>query len=437
MKNKSFLTRTLALLLVLLMCLPMAVACDDGSEKDPVDSTAANDETTASAEETTASDEETTAGEEETTEEDDSDKVPLRVMSFNVQASVTVAERYEAVKYHIQSYAPDLLGMQEDMGTSWADENNFKLEGYTVFGNCDTIKGVSSERAGIYVKDGLTVKEGASFVVAPEGQNRCITYDHIKKGGRFEISDELMSQLKALSNYKGAPEKIAVSDALLNGKVYTSASGSTSGFIQGRRATYVVVEKEGQTVIYINTHLMNRSQNGKYADSKANVASNNRYVLVQTLRNIERILCFEFIQDKVNELKKTYPDAAVILTADFNDTRTGVLRDFCNVDGDGVWDYITKAGYQDTGLAAKTNGGNLTSTWNSYFSATKQDKTVTIKTQIGNTTGKDGRIDFCFVSPGIKVSHYETGAPYAKAGENGREYYLSDHLSLIVDLKLG
>ena len=136
MKNKSLLTRTLALLLVLLMCLPMAVACDDESEKDPVDSTAANDETTASAEETTA-------GEEETTEEDDSDKVPLRVMSFNVQASVTVAERYETVKYHIQSYAPDLLGMQEDLGDSWADENNFKLEGYTVFGNCDTIKPLS------------------------------------------------------------------------------------------------------------------------------------------------------------------------------------------------------------------------------------------------------------------------------------------------------
>lgn len=430
MKNKGFLTKAIALILVLLMCLPMAVACDSESEKDPVDSTASNNETTASAEETTA-------GEEETTEEDDSDKVPLRVMSFNVQGTVTVSERYEAVKYHIQSYAPDLLGLQEDVPTTWADENNFKLEGYTLYGNCDTIKGISSERAGIYVKDGITVKEGGSFVIAPEGKNRCISYDHVKKGGRFALSDELFNQLKALSSFQGAVDKLAIEDALLNGKVYRDAKGTTSGLIQGRRATYVVAEKEGQTVIYVNTHLMNRSQNGKYADSKANVASNNRYVLVQTIRNIERILCFEFIQDKVNELKKTYPNAEVILTADFNDTKTGVLRDYCNIDSDGVWDYITKAGYQDTGLAAKTNGGNLTSTWNTYFSESQQDKTVAIKTPIGNTTGKDGRIDFCFVSPGIKVSHYQTGASYDKAGENGREYYLSDHLSLIVDLKLG
>lgn len=433
MKNKCFLTKALAFILVLLMCLPMVVACDD-TGKDPVDSTAANDETTAPAEETTAGEEET--AEEEITEEDDSDKVPLRVMSFNVQGTVTVAERYEAVKYHIQSYAPDLLGLQEDVPTTWADEKNFKLEGYTLYGNCDTIKGISSERAGIYVKDGLTVKEGASFVVAPEGKNRCTSYDYLKKGGRFELSDELMKQLKGLSSYQGAPEKIMVEDALLNGKVYRE-TGSTSGLIQGRRATYVVVEKEGHTIIMVNTHLMNRTQNGKYADTKANVASNNRFVLVQTIRNIERILCFEFIQNKVNELKKTYPDAEVILTADFNDTRTGVLRDYCNVEGDSVWDYITKAGYQDTGLAAKTNGGNLTSTWNSYFSASKQDKIVTIKTPIGKPTGNDGRIDFCFVSPGIKVSYYETGASYDKAGENGREYYLSDHLSLIVDLKLG
>ena len=430
MKYKGVLTKALALILVLLMCLPMAVACDSDSEKDPVDSTASSDETTASAEETTA-------GEEETTEEDDSDKVPLRVMSFNVQGTVTVSERYEAVKYHIQSYAPDLLGLQEDVPTTWADENNFKLEGYTLYGNCDTIKGISSERAGIYVKDGITVKEGGSFVVAPEGKNRCISYDHVKKGGRFALSDELYKQLKALSSFQGAVDKLAIEDALLNGKVYRDAKGTTSGLIQGRRATYVVAEKEGQTVIYVNTHLMNRSQNGKYADSAANVASNNRYVLVQTIRNIERILCFEFIQDKVNELKKTYPNAEVILTADFNDTKTGVLRDYCNIDSDGVWDYITKAGYQDTGLAAKTNGGNLTSTWNTYFSESQQDKTVAIKTPIGNTTGKDGRIDFCFVSPGIKVSHYQTGASYDKAGENGREYYLSDHLSLIVDLKLG
>ena len=430
MKNKGFLTKAIALILVLLMCLPMAVACDSESEKDPVDSTASNNETTASAEETTA-------GEEETTEEDDSDKIPLRVMSFNVQGTVTVSERYEAVKYHILSYAPDLLGLQEDLPATWADENNFKLEGYTLYGNCDTIKGISSERVGIYVKDGITVKEGGSFVVAPEGKNRCISYDHVKKGGRFELTDELYKQLKSLSNFQSAVDKLAIEDALLNGKVYRDAKGTTSGLIQGRRATYVVAEKEGQTVIYVNTHLMNRSQNGKYADSAANVASNNRYVLVQTIRNIERILCFEFIQDKVNELKKTYPDAEVILTADFNDTRTGVLRDFCNVDGDGVWDYITKAGYQDTGLAAKTNGGNLTSTWNSYFSESAQGKLVGNNGPIGNTTGKDGRIDFCFVSPGIKVSHYETGAPHAKAGENGREYYLSDHLSLIVDLKLG
>ena len=430
MKYKGVLTKALALILVLLMCLPMAVACDSDSEKDPIDSTASNGETTAPAEETTA-------GEEETTEEDDSDKVPLRVMSFNVQGTVTVSERYEAVKYHIQSYAPDLLGLQEDVPTTWADENNFKLEGYTLYGNCDTIKGISSERAGIYVKDGITVKEGGSFVVAPEGKNRCISYDHVKKGGRFALSDELYKQLKALSSFQGAVDKLAIEDALLNGKVYRDAKGTTSGLIQGRRATYVVAEKEGQTVIYVNTHLMNRSQNGKYADSKANVASNNRYVLVQTIRNIERILCFEFIQDKVNELKKTYPNAEVILTADFNDTKTGVLRDYCNIDSDGVWDYSTKAGYQDTGLAAKTNGGNLTSTWNTYFSESQQDKTVAIKTPIGNTTGKDGRIDFCFVSPGIKVSHYQTGASYDKAGENGREYYLSDHLSLIVDLKLG
>ena len=273
-------------------------------------------------------------------------------------------------------------------------------------------------------------------MLAPDGQTINISYEYVKKGGRFELSDELFGQLKLLSGYPLATDKIAINDALKNGKVYRE-TGGTSALLQGKRASYVVAEKEGNAVIYVNTHLMNRSQKGKYADTLANVSSNNRYVLVQTIRNIERILCFELMQEKINELKKIYPNAEVIITADFNDTRTGVLRDFCQVDGDGVWDYITRAGYQDAGLVATTNGGNLTSTWNSFFSVSQQDKLVTAIGPIGDLTGQDGRIDFCFVSKGVKVLHYETGAPYGKAGENGREYYLSDHLSIIADITIG
>lgn len=431
MKNKGILAKALALILVLLMCLPMVVACDSGTGKDPVDSTASNNETTAPAEETDA-------GEEETTEEDDSNKVPLRVMSFNVQGTVYENARYAAVKYNILSYAPDLLGLQEDSLDTWGKASNFTLEGYTQYSHHETVSGVSSERVAIYVKDGIKVKESGGFVLADAGKNRALTYHDVKKGGAFELSAELYAQLLALSSFQGAVEQLAIEDALNNGKVYYG-SGKTTSLLAGRRATYVVAEKEGQTFIYVNTHLQNRSQTNKYADSAANVSSNNRYELVQTLRNAERMKSMQYVQQKIEALKKVYPDAEVIITGDFNDTITGALRDFCNRDADGVWDYVTDLGYRDSALIAKTNGGNLTSTWNGKFSntSTGQSKAVTDKSPIGSTAGKDGRIDFCFVSEGIGVSHYQTGIHYDKAGENGREYYLSDHLSLVVDIRLG
>ena len=112
MKNTVLGVRAFACFLACVLCLSLLMACDSSPDKALVDSTVTNDETVLPEGESTADEEETTEA------EDTSNPTSLRVMSFNVQGSVTVKERYDAVEHHILSYAPDLLGLQEDLPTS-------------------------------------------------------------------------------------------------------------------------------------------------------------------------------------------------------------------------------------------------------------------------------------------------------------------------------
>ena len=355
-------------------------------------------------------------------------------MSFNVQETVYDAARYEAVKLQIKDYSPDLLGLQEDKSTTWGKSENFTLDGYKCYKD-DSIE--SGERLAIYVKEGLTVKTSGSVYLTATNGTRALTYDDLKAGGKYALSTELFNQLKELGS--GATDEVAmVNKALQSGTVFKNTSTSQISLLERRHMSYVVVEKEGQEILYVNMHLQHRSQNDKYSNSADNVSKNDRYELVQTVRSYERMKSFELAQAKIEALLQTYPNAEVVITGDFNDTKAGAIRDFCGgaADADGVYDVAIDAGYHDAALNAKTNGGNLTTTWNSYFTNSKegQAKEVTNKTPLGSTAGTDGRIDFCFVSDGVSVNCYQTGAPYGKAGENGRQYYLSDHLSLIVDI---
>lgn len=366
-------------------------------------------------------------------------------MSFNVQGSVSslATGRYAAVKQQILDYSPDLLGLQEDQPDTWGTASNFSLEGYTRYCYDGTITGVDPERLAIYVKSGLTVKTSGYTGLISSDSMRALTYDDVKSGGKYALNDAMFDQLLALGS--GSTDKEKINDALHNGQVWYLSGGDAKSMnlLGGRRMTYVVVEKAGQDVIYVNMHVQHRSQNNKYEGSEDAIqgtveGKGSYYNLVQTVRSYERMKTFELAQAKIEALLQTYPNAEVVITGDFNDTKAGAIRDFCGggADADGVYDVAIDGGYHDAALNAKTNGGNLTTTWNSYFTNTKegQAKEVTDKTPLGSTAGTDGRIDFCFVSDGVTVNCYQTGAPYGQAGESGRQYYLSDHLSLIVDI---
>ena len=185
----------------------------------------------------------------------------LRIMSFNVHNSMpddeAGANRAEAVKTEIMTYKPDLLGLQEDI-TAWT--NTLVLDGYTPV--YDPEVGGTHEHCAIYVKDGITVWDyGYKWLTSDGTKNTvALTVDAITDGKYALTADELAKlQISATSaNNVLRDPRTSYIDA--EGTMQTTGAFT---YLTARGMSYVVVDVDGQKVIYANTHLQHRGYDGK------------------------------------------------------------------------------------------------------------------------------------------------------------------------------
>lgn len=320
----------------------------------------------------------------------------LRVMSFNIQLDVSAPERVDAVRAEIEQYEPDLLGLQEDTG-DW--NQALCLNGYVQYVD-PALKG-GTECDGIYVKKGLQVLEyGFKKLADGKDQRVALTLEDVTaEGSRYWLSDEELAALEITSDKDLYERKPCTG---YSGKILNVACTC------GHRMTYVLLKVGVDHVLYVNLHLQHRSQKADYGA---------RYDAMMKIRNFARMKEFDIAEREIDRILKNYPCAKVIITGDFND-----------LVGSPIYRYACER-YTDSRMIAEQIEGSDNS-WNDLFSNGDQAKAV----DPSLTPKSASRLDFCFVSEGIGVDFYQTGVPYAEAG--GRLYYTSDHLAVIVDLRL-
>ncbi len=347
-------------------------------------------------------------------------KTALRVMSFNVQGTLSTSggsldaaarNRVEAVRQEILTNNPDILGLQEDR-EAWIV--NLKLEDYNVIQYGAGLS-AGAERCAIYYKKGLNLLDSGMFYLTPEtryGVGSALTMaDITDPNSRYYLTPEELTILD-IHPSEG--------DASVYGKKYQYVdkdTGEVKPYTAGytyttlRKATYSVFDINGQTVIYVNTHLNHRSQNSEY--------SNPTYL---KLRSFERVKEFYYIQLKIDELLKQYPGSPVFVTGDWND---GI--------GSEIYTVVTEeAGFRSSHICTEDVIG-VFGTWNNAFNLDVQGDCYPSKNE--GTSG--GYLDYCFISSQIDVLRFIYGEGKAKiqAVGGGEKYiYTSDHRPIIVDL---
>lgn len=341
----------------------------------------------------------------------------LRVLSFNLRMdfvmngrllSAASQNRIQAVKEQILSYEPDLIGLQEDV-QNWIDNLVFDENAYTRYLPDEKMTSETAEYCSIYVKKGLEVKDnGWQWLTSDKtGDSVALTYEELTDGdGEFELTLEELAEL-------GISDNASLKERYVDQKTQKSYGSK----LAARLMNWVVIEQNGKTVLYVNTHFQHRGYNNKSIDEHP----------LYKLRYYERCAQFQLLGEKVSQLQEQYPDAAVILTGDFNDTQDSEF-----------YTYVSEF-YTDSKRVAKSDESSE-NTWNAAYNNDKQGQ--------GYTASNEGeivnRIDFCFVSEELKqqVDAYQVGECYwileqatATLGENVK-VYPSDHLPVIVDLHL-
>lgn len=347
----------------------------------------------------------------------------LRVLSFNLNMSFLREDtadyssallpislnRIQAAEEQILSYEPDLIGLQEDVN-NWQDHLTIDQKGYTQYRMTDKMTEWNSEYCSIYVKNGVNVLTSGQKWLTSDGTGSTValTYKALTdKNGEFYMESTDLWRLKIVNQYSELNN--VYHDPLDNNKSYGNK-------LSAHLMNWVVLERDGKHVIYVNTHLQNRGYNNQSYDEHP----------LFKLRYFERKAEFQMLQKQITELKKTYPDAAVVITGDLNDTNDS-----------GFYQYVTET-YSDSKYVAKNDAGPE-NTVNSAFHAAEQgqghDYPNAEKMEVN-------RIDYCLVSENLKVDTYQVGSCYwilkqAKAtGTENVKVYLSDHLPVIVDLHL-
>ena len=345
----------------------------------------------------------------------------LRVMSYNVTFNLPTENgvftqhsknRLVAAAQEILSYAPDIVGIQED-NRKWS--NNLILDGYAVIQ--DGTLPESVERTSIYYKKGLTVLEKGNIWLSPNGKYTDVAAltvaDLFQEGGKYQMSAEDLARLRIT---KDTP------DSFLAQKQtdYIASDGSVKtceSYIllnnYPRNATYGVFDINGQTLIVINTHLQQRTVNGVY--------SNDAF---QKLRENERLKQLDYMKNLIDYLKGKYANSLVYMTGDWNDTLfSNVYNTVCN-------DF----GFADSAFAAEERYG-IFGTMNHGYSEDSSKLGLTYPSEKYNNASDS--LDYIFVSEGITVRKYFTGdCVETVLGSDGASstFYTSDHLPIIADI---
>ena len=336
----------------------------------------------------------------------------LRVMSFNVQGALPSTagllnpesrNRIEAVRQEILFYDPDLLGLQED-NTTW--NTQIKLDGYNVIWDPAT-----AAESAIYYKKGLKLLDSGAIWLTADGTNATtgLTYKELSTPG---------------SKYYMTPEELEIldikndADLLAKKKIYvdqkTGEKKEYSGtyvIMTRRRVTWGIFDINGQTVIYLNTHLTHRSPSAEY--------SNDAF---QKARSMERLKEFDLIHAQIDELKKTYPDALVFMTGDWNDLpNTPIYNSIVN-------DY----GYVCANFNSLEKYG-VDGSWNNAFNLDKQGDNYP-----STKEGTPGSyLDYLFMDKEIQSLKFRVGAGKATitaVDGSTKTIYTSDHLPIITDI---
>lgn len=351
------------------------------------------------------------------TKQDTKQDTSLRVLSFNLRMdfvkngrvlSAASQNRVQAVQEQVLSYEPDLIGLQEDV-QNWNDNLTIDEERYTRYLPDEKMTSETAEYCSIYVKNGIDVKDsGWQWITSDQtGNTVALTYEKLTdKDGEFYLTAEELAELKI-------SDDASLKERYVDPKIQKSYGSK----LTARLMNWVVIEKNGKTILYVNTHFQHRGYNNR---------SYNAHPLYK-LRYYERCAQFRLLQEKVSELQAKYPDASLVMTGDFNDTQES-----------GFYKYVSEF-YTDSKLVAK-NDDSPENTWNSAYNNDKQGQGY----QASNEGEIVNRIDFCFVSEELakQVDTYQVGECYwtlekatATLGENVK-VYPSDHLPVIVDLNL-
>ena len=341
----------------------------------------------------------------------------LRVMSFNIEKTLPTDDngtltdaaknRIEAVKNEILLYSPDLLGVQEDLGI-WHD--NLALDGYKVIR--DTTIYIGDEQCAIFYKSGLNLITAKTVWMSSNGKRNGVALtvaDLFEEGGKYGMSRE---DLAILGITKDTPDSFfkELKTIYVDKNGVTRNSSKQYAYLGTRKLTYGVFEINGRYVIYVNTHLQNRSQNAIYSNEA-----------LQKLRSRERVKHFDMLQAIVDELKEIYTDAVVFVTGDFND-----------VPETEVYNNAFSHGYSCASVVAQERTGN-SGTWNLAYNVKTQgdDYPHEADGSAGDT------LDYCFVDQNITVQKFSVGAGKAAiTAVDGSEktIYTSDHLPIVTDI---
>ena len=336
----------------------------------------------------------------------------LRVMSFNVQGTLpktggiltdAAKNRMEAVRQEILFYEPDLLGLQEDNAT-WNTLIN--LEGYNMI--WDPM--VAAESAILY-KKGLKLIDSDAFWLTADGTNGTtgLTYKELSDpNSKYYMTPAELEML----DIKSDADLLAKKKTYVDQKTGEKKTYSGSYVIMTvRRATYGVFDINGQTVIYVNTHLTHRSPNAVY--------SNDAF---QKARSMERLKEFDLIHARIDELKKTYPDARIIMTGDWND------HPYTPIYNSIVDDY----GYICANFNSELKYG-VDGSWNNACDMDKQGDNYPDPDE-----GTGGSyLDYCFFDKEVTALKFRSGAGKATitaVDGSQKTIYTSDHLPIITDL---
>ncbi len=396
--GKSMRKKLLAFALCFTLILPFVVSCDQQA-----DATETIDTSTDTAVVTQAQ-----LGEPN-----------LRVLSFNVRMDLNpvsgillsgiAKNRIQAVREQILSYEPDVFGLQEDVNL-WVDNINISGDLYSVYRPDVRMTVETDEYCSIYVKKGMVVKGSGWKWITSDGTRDTValTYAELTDGdGKYDMDT---MELLGLG---------VVNDTTLKSQYKDSTDNYNYGNkLAARLMNYVVLDVEGNTVIYVNTHFQHRGyDNEDYTDHP-----------LYMLRYYERCAQYDMVKAQIEELKKTYADAHVIITGDFNDRSTS-----------GFFKTVEKDFLDSMKIAEK--GSKLEHSWNAAFKVESQGQGYVAE----NENRVSSRIDFCIVSESLRdrVAFYQVGkvkwtlAQAEGTGAKNVNVYPSDHLPVIVDFCIG